>query len=87
MSQLTASSTGDLLKTDMDSICVNASIWEGMFPLGVNLCCIHEPNFAGGGQIFRNSLSLSVVLHKSLTIHSIRNNRPKPGLHNVSATC
>jgi hypothetical protein len=38
---------------------------------------------SGGGQIFRNSISLSVILKKALTIHSIRSNRPTPGLHNV----
>mmetsp|Transcript_24720 Transcript_24720/g.41800 ORF Transcript_24720/g.41800 Transcript_24720/m.41800 type:complete len:463 (-) Transcript_24720:54-1442(-) len=36
----------------------------------------------GGGQIFRNSMSLSVILKKDLVIHSIRSNRPTPGLHN-----
>lgn len=36
----------------------------------------------GGGQIFRNSISFSVILGKKLKLHSIRSNRPTPGLHN-----
>lgn len=33
----------------------------------------------GGGQILRNSMSLSAILQKPIIIENIRNNRPKPG--------
>lgn len=40
-----------------------------------------DGNFGhGGGQILRSSLALSVVLNKPFVIHSIRKDRPKPGL-------
>lgn len=38
--------------------------------------------FEGGGQIIRSCLAFSVILGKPFHIHSIRNNRPNPGLNN-----
>lgn len=36
----------------------------------------------GGGQILRNALSLSCILHRPVRIFNIRANRPNPGLSN-----
>jgi RNA 3'-terminal phosphate cyclase (ATP) len=38
--------------------------------------------YEGGGQIIRSALVLSNILKKPFYIHSIRNNRPNPGLNN-----
>jgi RNA 3'-terminal phosphate cyclase len=38
--------------------------------------------YEGGGQIIRSSLALSVILKRPFRIHSIRKNRPNPGLNN-----
>ena len=40
----------------------------------------------GGGQILRNSVSLSALLLKPVSIHKIRNNRTPPGLKNQHRT-
>ncbi|KAF8163086.1 RNA 3'-terminal phosphate cyclase domain-containing protein [Crassisporium funariophilum] len=40
----------------------------------------------GGGQILRNSVSLSALLNKPVSIHKIRNNRNPPGLKNQHRT-
>ncbi|KAK0502900.1 RNA 3'-terminal phosphate cyclase domain-containing protein [Armillaria luteobubalina] len=40
----------------------------------------------GGGQILRNSISLSSLLSKSVSIHKIRNGRKPPGLKNQHRT-
>ncbi|KIM49015.1 hypothetical protein M413DRAFT_438174 [Hebeloma cylindrosporum] len=40
----------------------------------------------GGGQILRNSVSLSALLSKPVSIHQIRNNRTPPGLKNQHRT-
>jgi len=40
----------------------------------------------GGGQILRNSVSLSGLLSKPVSIHQIRNNRTPPGLKNQHRT-
>ncbi|KAK0197479.1 RNA 3'-terminal phosphate cyclase domain-containing protein [Armillaria mellea] len=40
----------------------------------------------GGGQILRNSISLSALLSKSVSIHKIRNGRKPPGLKNQHRT-
>lgn len=34
----------------------------------------------GGGQIIRNSMSLSAILKKPILIEGIRKKRPKPGV-------
>lgn len=34
----------------------------------------------GGGQLLRNSVALSALLHKPITIQNIRNGRSPPGL-------
>ncbi|KDQ60589.1 hypothetical protein JAAARDRAFT_554341 [Jaapia argillacea MUCL 33604] len=39
----------------------------------------------GGGQILRNSIALSALLRKPLSIHNIRANRTPPGLKNQHA--
>ena len=39
---------------------------------------LHE----GGGQMIRSSLALSQILHKGFRMHSIRKNRPSPGINN-----
>lgn len=36
----------------------------------------------GGGQILRNALSLSCILHRPIRVTNIRANRPRPGLSN-----
>ncbi|XP_054728226.1 RNA 3'-terminal phosphate cyclase [Anastrepha obliqua] len=36
----------------------------------------------GGGQILRNALSLSCILHRAIRVVNIRANRPNPGLSN-----
>ncbi|KAF8906044.1 RNA 3'-terminal phosphate cyclase-domain-containing protein, partial [Gymnopilus junonius] len=40
----------------------------------------------GGGQILRNAVSLSALLSRPVSIHSIRNNRSSPGLRNQHRT-
>ncbi|KAF8803623.1 RTC domain-containing 1 [Phlegmacium glaucopus] len=40
----------------------------------------------GGGQILRNSVSLSALLSRPVSIHKIRNNRTPPGLKNQHRT-
>jgi RNA 3'-terminal phosphate cyclase (ATP) len=40
----------------------------------------------GGGQILRNSVSLSALLLMPVSIHNIRNNRSPPGLKNQHRT-
>jgi RNA 3'-terminal phosphate cyclase (ATP) len=40
----------------------------------------------GGGQILRNSISLSALLSKPVSIHKIRNGRKPPGLKNQHRT-
>lgn len=40
----------------------------------------------GGGQILRNSVSLSALLLKPVSIHKVRNNRTPPGLRNQHRT-
>jgi len=37
--------------------------------------------YEGGGQMFRNSLALSTILGKPVTIEKIRDGRPNPGLN------
>ena len=39
---------------------------------------LHE----GGGQMIRSSLALSQILGKGFRMHSIRKNRPNPGINN-----
>lgn len=34
----------------------------------------------GGGQLLRNSVALSALMSKPISIHKIRNNRKPPGL-------
>jgi RNA 3'-terminal phosphate cyclase len=41
----------------------------------------------GGGQILRLGMSLASILQVPLTIHSIRANRPKPGLRPQHVQC
>jgi RNA 3'-terminal phosphate cyclase (ATP) len=38
--------------------------------------------FEGGGQMIRSSLALATILNKGFRMHSIRKNRPKPGINN-----
>ena len=38
--------------------------------------------YEGGGQMIRSSLALSLLLHKEFRMHSIRKNRPNPGINN-----
>lgn len=38
--------------------------------------------FEGGGQMIRSSVALSTVLKKEFRMHSIRKNRPNPGVNN-----
>jgi|JI9StandDraft_2_1071091.scaffolds.fasta_scaffold468773_2 RNA 3'-terminal phosphate cyclase len=38
--------------------------------------------YEGGGQIIRSCLALSIILKKPFFIHSIRKNRPNPGINN-----
>lgn len=38
--------------------------------------------FEGGGQMIRSSIALSMILGKEFQIHSIRKNRPSPGINN-----
>lgn len=40
----------------------------------------------GGGQILRNAVSLSALLSRPVSIHSVRNNRTPPGLKNQHRT-
>jgi len=40
----------------------------------------------GGGQILRNSVSLSALLSKAVSIHKIRDGRKPPGLKNQHRT-
>jgi RNA 3'-terminal phosphate cyclase (ATP) len=40
----------------------------------------------GGGQILRNSVSLSALLSKAVSIHKIRHGRKPPGLKNQHRT-
>lgn len=40
----------------------------------------------GGGQILRNSISLSALLSRPVSIHNIRNGRKPPGLKNQHRT-
>ena len=42
---------------------------------------------AGGGQILRSALSLSLVTGKAFRLSSIRGQRPKPGLMRQHLTC
>ena len=42
---------------------------------------------SGGGQVLRASLALSAALGRPFRIHSIRANRPKPGLMRQHLTC
>lgn len=36
--------------------------------------------YEGGGQIFRTSIAIATILNIVCNIHSIRKNRPNPGL-------
>ena len=38
--------------------------------------------FEGGGQMIRSSLALSQIFNKGFRMHSIRKNRPNPGINN-----
>lgn len=38
--------------------------------------------YEGGGQMIRSSLALSIILNREFTMHSIRKNRPNPGINN-----
>lgn len=38
--------------------------------------------FEGGGQMIRSSIALSIITKKDFRIHSIRKNRPNPGINN-----
>jgi len=38
--------------------------------------------FEGGGQMIRSSLALATILGKGFRMHSIRKNRPNPGINN-----
>lgn len=38
--------------------------------------------YEGGGQMIRSSIVLSTLLNKPFRIHSIRANRPNPGINN-----
>lgn len=38
--------------------------------------------FEGGGQMIRSSLALATIFNKGFRMHSIRKNRPKPGINN-----
>ncbi len=39
---------------------------------------LHE----GGGQMIRSSIALSIITQKDFRMHSIRKNRPNPGINN-----
>jgi RNA 3'-terminal phosphate cyclase len=39
---------------------------------------LHE----GGGQMIRSSIALSIITKKDFRMHSIRKNRPNPGINN-----
>ena len=41
----------------------------------------------GGGQIVRNAIAYAVLLHRAISIHSIRAGRSKPGLRAQHLTC
>lgn len=38
--------------------------------------------YEGGGQMIRSSIALSIITHKDFRMHSIRKNRPNPGINN-----
>ena len=38
--------------------------------------------YEGGGQMIRSSLALATILKKEFSMHSIRKNRPNPGINN-----
>ena len=38
--------------------------------------------YEGGGQMLRSAIVLSTLLNKPFRIHSIRSNRPNPGINN-----
>lgn len=38
--------------------------------------------YEGGGQMIRSSVALSIITNKEFRIHSIRANRPNPGINN-----
>lgn len=42
--------------------------------------------YEGGGQMIRSSIVLSTLLNKPFSIHSIRANRPNPGINNQLRT-
>jgi RNA 3'-terminal phosphate cyclase (ATP) len=48
---------------------------------------IDGSNGEGGGQIFRLSIGLSAVTGRSVLNHSVRANRPKPGLALQHVAC
>ena len=38
--------------------------------------------YEGGGQMIRSSIALSIITQKDFRMHSIRKNRPNPGINN-----
>jgi RNA 3'-terminal phosphate cyclase len=38
--------------------------------------------YEGGGQMIRSSIALSIITNKDFRMHSIRKNRPNPGINN-----
>lgn len=58
-----------------------------MIELAMNESLIQLDGAAGGGQILRSALSLSLVTRREFSLTSIRAGRPKPGLMRQHLTC